>query len=42
MLSSHAPPDSLPAEQVLELNPKKNGALRLEPTDQVVVLGDAF
>ena len=27
---------------VLELNPRMHGALRLGPTDQVVVLGDAF
>ena len=30
------------AENVLELNPRMHGSLRLEPTDQIAVLGDAF
>ena len=29
-------------ENLLELNPRMHGSLRLEPTDQVAVLGDAF
>jgi hypothetical protein len=29
-------------ENLLELNPRMHGSLRLEPTDQIAVLGDAF